>query len=183
MSWLFWLLVGFGIEWAIEMWYWRERRIGRFTEPLEARVKELEEELRRAQVVTAAGRGATTSSSRAGATSAATAPKATASKTTAPTAQADAADDGPAAIAAEPDAAPDVPIVTSRRSTRRDDLLRIKGIGEVFQDRLYEAGVTTYDALAAKSAEEVAAIIKPEEWQNYDFFAWIREADALANKR
>lgn len=162
MSWLFWLLVGFVIEWAIEMWYWRDRRIGRFTEPLEARIKELEEELRRASVVSAAGRGATTSSTR--------------------TASPPAAETKREAPAAEAKPAADVPVVTSRRSPKRDDFKVIKGIGEVFQERLYDAGVTTYASLASMSADEVAAIIKPEDWQNYDFFAWIREAAELANK-
>lgn len=163
MSWLFWLVVGFAIEWAIEMWYWRGRRAERFTAPLEARIRGLEEELRRATVVGAAGRTTATSSRPAAAA-------ATPSATTAAPAAA------PAPTTSE------APAMTSRRSKRRDDLKAIRGIGEVFQDRLYDAGVTTYDALAALSAEEVAAIIKAEDWQNYDFGDWIRQAAELARK-
>lgn len=162
MSWLFWLLVGFAIEWAIEMWYWRGRRAERFTAPLEARIRGLEEELRRATVVGAAGRTTATSSRPASATAA------------------------PAPAAAPPsapaDAPSEVPAMTSRRSKRRDDLKAIRGIGEVFQDRFFDAGVTTYDALAALSTDEVAAIIQAEDWQNYDYGDWIRQAAELARK-
>lgn len=155
MSWLFWLLVGFAIEWAIEMWYWRGRRAERFTAPLEARIRALEDDLRRATVVGAAGRTTASSSRPAAATAAA-----------------------PAAASAPAEA----PAMTSRRAKRRDDLKAIRGIGEVFQDKLYDAGVTTYDALAALSADEVAAIIQAEDWQNYDYGDWIRQAAELARK-
>ena len=155
MSWLFWLLVGFAIEWAIEMWYWRGRRAERFTAPLEARIRSLEDDLRRATVAGAAGRTTASSSRPATATAAA-----------------------PAAAPAPAEA----PAMTSRRAKRRDDLKAIRGIGEVFQDKLYDAGVTTYDALAALSAEEVAAIIQAEDWQNYDYGDWIRQAAELARK-
>ena len=75
-----------------------------------------------------------------------------------------------------------MPVVTSRRSPRRDDLKAIKGIGEVFEEKLFEAGITTYGALAGTSAEEIAAIIQPADWQNYDFYDWIRQAAELAQK-
>ncbi len=157
MSWLFWLLLGFAIEWAIELWYWRGRRAAQFTAPLEARIRELEDELRRASVVGAAGRGGTSAPATSSRPSAA-----------------------PARPPAEP--AAEAPAMTSRRAKRRDDLKAIRGIGEVFQDKLFDAGVTTYDALAAMSAEDVAAIIQAEDWQNYDFGDWIRQAAELARK-
>ncbi len=163
---LFWMLVGFVIEWAIELWYWRGTRTSGITAPLEARVKELEEELRRASLVTAAGRTSTTSSRQS------------AGAAQAPKAEAAAAASAPASA---PDSA-DGPVLTSRRSTRRDDLKVIDGIGEVFEDKLFAAGITTYNALSTMSGEEIAAIIQPADWQNYDFYAWIRQAGDLAKK-
>ncbi len=177
MSWLFWLIVGFAIEWAIEMWYWRGQRASRFTAPLEARVRELEEEVRRASLVGAAGRAPTTSS-RAGAGAAA--PAKAASGGAASSGEASGGVVSPPIDAPTP--AADVPVVTSRRSPRRDDLKVIKGIGEVFEEKLFEAGITTYGALAGTSAEEIAAIIQPADWQNYDFYDWIRQASELAQK-
>lgn len=165
MSWLFWLIVGFAIEWAIEMWYWRGQRANRFTAPLEARIRELEEEVRRASLIGAAGKAPATSSR---ASAAAATPGGT------PPAHVEAA--------AAPAAAADGPVVTSRRSPRRDDLKVIKGIGVVFEEKLFEAGITTYGSLAGTSAEEIAAIIRPEDWQNYDFYDWIRQAAELAQK-
>jgi len=61
-----------------------------------------------------------------------------------------------------------------------DDLTRIKGIGKVFAQRLYDAGILTFADLAAKSVEELKAIIRPEGWQKLDLAAWIAQAQELA---
>ena len=44
--------------------------------------------------------------------------------------------------------------------TQPDDFRRIAGIGAVFQQRLYDAGITTYAALAGRSPEELAQILR-----------------------
>lgn len=62
----------------------------------------------------------------------------------------------------------------------RDPLVEIAGIGPVYQQRLYEAGVQTFAQLAARTGEELAAIVKAEEWQRLDFSAWIADARTLA---
>ena len=61
-----------------------------------------------------------------------------------------------------------------------DDLTAIKGIGEVFEQRLYDAGVLTFADLAGKSVAELEAIIQPRNWQKVDLAAWIAEAQARA---
>ncbi len=60
-----------------------------------------------------------------------------------------------------------------------DDLARIKGIGKVFEQRLYDAGIRTYRALAAASEEDLAAILGPQVIHP-QLSQWIRQAEALA---
>jgi len=57
-----------------------------------------------------------------------------------------------------------------------DDLSQIEGIGEVFEQKLYQAGIMTFADLAARTPEELKAIIQPEEWQELDFAGWIAQA-------
>lgn len=57
---------------------------------------------------------------------------------------------------------------------------KIVGIGPVYEQTLFEAGIRTYAQLAALTVEELRAIIRPAAWQNIDFSQWIREAQALA---
>ena len=62
-----------------------------------------------------------------------------------------------------------------------DDLTKIKGIGEVFEQKLYEAGIMTFADLAAKTAEELEAIIQPGVG-GVNFEDWIAQARAWAQK-
>lgn len=65
-------------------------------------------------------------------------------------------------------------------SPLRDPLIDINGIGPVYEQRLLNAGVTTFKQLAELSPDEIRAIINPEGWQNIDPESWIAEARALA---
>lgn len=60
-----------------------------------------------------------------------------------------------------------------------DDLTRIKGIGKVFATRLHDAGIRTFDALAASDAARLEAIVEPKAWQALDFGAWSAQAREL----
>lgn len=60
-----------------------------------------------------------------------------------------------------------------------DDLTQIKGIGPVFQDRLNEAGIATYEQLAATAPEQVRQIIAAADWQKIEPERWVREAAQL----
>ena len=60
-----------------------------------------------------------------------------------------------------------------------DDLQRIEGVGQVMEQRLYDAGVHTFEQLAAITLEQLSAIIGDSEPFNPDFTDWINQARAL----
>lgn len=64
----------------------------------------------------------------------------------------------------------------------RDPLIDINGVGPVYEQRLLNAGVTSFEQLAGMSEAEVRAIVKPESWQNVDIVSWITEARQLADQ-
>ena len=57
-----------------------------------------------------------------------------------------------------------------------DDLERLPGIGKTYEGRLYDAGVCTWEKLAAMTPEELATIVKAPEWNQPDYEAWISYA-------
>ena len=59
-----------------------------------------------------------------------------------------------------------------------DDLTSITGIGPAFAKRLQEAGITTYQALAALTAEQIKEITRVADWQA-DPDEWIVAAKAM----
>ena len=61
-----------------------------------------------------------------------------------------------------------------------DDLSEIRGIGQVFKQKLYDAGIMTFADLATKTPAELKAIIRPEGWQAVNFADWIAQARELA---
>ncbi len=66
----------------------------------------------------------------------------------------------PAAVAPVAPVEPAATSVAPPASAQPDDFRRIAGIGAVFQQRLYGAGITTYAALAGRSPEELAEILR-----------------------
>lgn len=62
-------------------------------------------------------------------------------------------------------------------SSERDDLTGLKGIGPTYRDRLLEAGVTTFTALADADAADVAAAAGVSRSRASD---WISQAADLA---
>jgi predicted flap endonuclease-1-like 5' DNA nuclease len=76
----------------------------------------------------------------------------------------------------------------SRRALSRfaagkgDPLIDIDGIGPVYEQRLLNAGVSSFAQLAAMTPEEIRAVIKPEAWQLIEPEAWIAEATAFAQQ-
>ena len=59
-----------------------------------------------------------------------------------------------------------------------DDLMAINGIGPTFAKRLQEAGITTYQALAGLTVEQIKEITHVAEWQA-DPDEWIAAAEAM----
>jgi predicted flap endonuclease-1-like 5' DNA nuclease len=68
------------------------------------------------------------------------------------------------------------------RRDQRDPLIDINGIGPVYEKKLFDAGVNTFDDLSAMTPDQVLAIIKPERWQDIDAVAWIAEAATMAQR-
>ena len=61
-----------------------------------------------------------------------------------------------------------------------DDFERIPGIGPVYERRLYEADIHTYEALASISVEDLAVICHTPRTQAPDYASWIAQARRLA---
>jgi len=61
-----------------------------------------------------------------------------------------------------------------------DDLTRIKGIGAKFAAILNEAGINSFAQLAARTPEELHAIVDPPAWRKVDTTTWIEQAQILA---
>jgi predicted flap endonuclease-1-like 5' DNA nuclease len=68
------------------------------------------------------------------------------------------------------------------KAAHADRLIDINGIGPVYERRLFDAGIYTFEELAASSHERLREIIGPEGWQNIDPAAWTAEARELAAK-
>ncbi len=65
-----------------------------------------------------------------------------------------------------------------------DDFERIKGIGPVFEQKLYDAGIRTYRALAATSAEQITAILGASAAAvPPDIADWLEQAQALLREQ
>lgn len=68
--------------------------------------------------------------------------------------------------------------------TPPDDFEPLAGIGEVYERRLYEAGICTFEAMAAATPERLAEICKAPAMRTPDYAAWIATAAELsATKR
>jgi predicted flap endonuclease-1-like 5' DNA nuclease len=65
---------------------------------------------------------------------------------------------------------------SKRVDGKRDDLMQINGIGKVFAQRLYDAGIYTFRDLAAQTPERLREITQAKEWQKVDPQTWIDQA-------
>jgi predicted flap endonuclease-1-like 5' DNA nuclease len=63
-------------------------------------------------------------------------------------------------------------------ASQPDDFEPLGGIGEVYETRLYDAGICTYRALANVTVEQLAAICKAPSWRTPDYASWIAQAKA-----
>lgn len=63
---------------------------------------------------------------------------------------------------------------------RKDPLIQIRGIGHLFERKLWNAGVLTFAQLAALTPEDVYEIVQPAEWQRIEPDRWISEAATLS---
>jgi predicted flap endonuclease-1-like 5' DNA nuclease len=63
--------------------------------------------------------------------------------------------------------------------TPPDDFEKLEGIGEVYERRLYDAGICTFRALADVSAERLQEICQAPDWRRPDYASWIAQAERL----
>jgi predicted flap endonuclease-1-like 5' DNA nuclease len=63
--------------------------------------------------------------------------------------------------------------------TPPDDFEKLEGIGEVYERRLYDAGICTFRALAVVSAERLQEICQAPDWRRPDYASWIAQAERL----
>jgi predicted flap endonuclease-1-like 5' DNA nuclease len=62
----------------------------------------------------------------------------------------------------------------------RDPLIDINGIGPVYEQRLFDAGIYTFAELAAQSPARLREIVGAKSWQETDAEAWIAQARQMA---
>lgn len=68
------------------------------------------------------------------------------------------------------------------RQTHPDDLTVIKGIGSVYQWKLHDAGVHTYDELAESEPDKLRRMLDIKEWQAVEVESWIEQARDWARR-
>lgn len=64
-----------------------------------------------------------------------------------------------------------------------DQLEEIDGIGDIYAQRLNEAGIFAFEQLAQLSVDRIQEIISAEEWQKIEPESWIAQAKKLAAKK
>lgn len=73
-------------------------------------------------------------------------------------------------------------MLAARPVATPQDLTAIRGIGLVFQQRLYDAGIRTYAALAAATPDQLAQIVNAPRPAQPDYASWIAQAQELAGQ-
>ena len=63
--------------------------------------------------------------------------------------------------------------------TPPDDFEKLEGVGEVYERRLYDAGICTFRALAEVSEERLQEICQAPDWRRPDYISWITQAQRL----
>lgn len=62
------------------------------------------------------------------------------------------------------------------RASARDDLLRIEGIGRVYDGRLRAAGINSFADVVSAGEARLQEVIQPQAWQRVNFADWIEQA-------
>lgn len=70
-----------------------------------------------------------------------------------------------------------------RRGGVRDSFRDLKGIGPKYERLLWDAGIERFEDLGQITEERVIEIIQPESWQKVDARAWIAEAQSRVRSR
>ena len=70
----------------------------------------------------------------------------------------------------------------SRATFQADDLTAISGIVRLYQWKLFDAGISTYEQLASTSPERLHEILETTTWREIDPASWIEQAKVLAQR-
>ena len=65
---------------------------------------------------------------------------------------------------------------------KAEDFETLEGIGEVYERRLYEAGVCTWRKLAALSEDRLQEICQAPSWRKPNYAEWIAQAKRLSGQ-
>lgn len=67
-------------------------------------------------------------------------------------------------------------------STHPDELTAIRGIGRIYQWKLRDAGIASYDQLAQITPERLREILEVPAWRKFEPESWIEQAKVLARR-
>ncbi len=67
-------------------------------------------------------------------------------------------------------------------STHPDELIAIRGIGRIYQWKLRDAGISSYDQLAKTTPERLREILEVPAWRKFEPESWIEQAKVLARR-
>lgn len=68
-------------------------------------------------------------------------------------------------------------------AVKADDLARLGGVNTVYQQKLYKAGICSYEALAKATPEQLAEIIRARKLEASDYQSWIDQAREVYAQR
>lgn len=67
-------------------------------------------------------------------------------------------------------------------TTHPDELTAVRGIGRIYQWKLRDAGISSYDHLANTTPERLREILEVPAWRKFEPESWIEQAKVLARR-
>jgi predicted flap endonuclease-1-like 5' DNA nuclease len=67
-------------------------------------------------------------------------------------------------------------------ATHPDDLTAIRGIGRIYQWKLRDAGISSYEQLASTTPEQLREILDVPAWRKFEPGSWIEQAKVLSQR-
>ncbi len=67
-------------------------------------------------------------------------------------------------------------------ATHPDELVAVRGIGRIYQWKLRDAGISSYEQLANVTPERLREILEVPAWRKFEPEAWIEQAKVLARR-
>ena len=67
-------------------------------------------------------------------------------------------------------------------ATHPDDMTSIRGIGRIYQWKLRDAGIASFEQLAAVTPERLREILQVPDWRKFEPESWIEQAKVMAQR-